>query len=99
MLETFILWLEAHLQPCFYKSNFGIDCPGCGMQRALIELLKGHVWESLKLYPALLPVLFMIVFLGLHLVFKFKHGAALLKYLFIGNTILIIGNYLGKLFI
>jgi len=98
MLETFIQWLEAHLQPCFYKSNFDIDCPGCGMQRALIVLLRGHLWQSLRLYPALMPVLFMIVFLGLHLLFKFKNGAAILKYLFIGNASLIMGNYVLKIF-
>jgi len=98
MLESLIQWLEGHMQPCFYKSNFDIECPGCGMQRALVELLKGNLWESIKLYPALIPVIFMIFYLVLHLLFKFKNGAAVLKYLFIGNTTVIIGAYFLKLF-
>jgi hypothetical protein len=97
MLESIIRWLEGHMQPCFYKSNFDIECPGCGMQRAFVELLKGNLWESIKLYPALIPVIFMIFYLVLHLLFKFRNGATVLKYLFIGNTVIIIGAYILKL--
>ena len=41
------------------------------MQRAFVELLKGNLWMSLKLYPALLPMIIMIFYLFLHLGFKF----------------------------
>ncbi|SRR6056297_2432670 len=93
MLEKIIAYLESHMAPCFYKKTLGVICPGCGMQRALIELLKGNILESIKIYPALIPSIGLFLFLILHLVFKFKNGAVLLKYLFIGDVILIFINY------
>src|SRR6056297_3207529 len=98
MLEKIIQFLETHMAPCFYKENFGIVCPGCGMQRSLIELLKGNILTSIKTYPALIPTIFMFLFLITHLIFKLKNGATILKYTFICNVILIFINYFYKLF-
>jgi hypothetical protein len=93
-----IHWLEAHLMPCFFKTYLGINCPGCGMQRSFIMLLKGELIESIKMYPALLPTIIMLIYLSLHLIFKFKHGASILKLNFIFTTLLIIANYIFKNF-
>jgi hypothetical protein len=93
-----IKWFTYHFdQPCFFKKHFGIECPGCGIQRSIYELLQGHVFESLKVFPALLPLLFMFAFLLVHLIFKVKHGSGILTILFIISIILITGNYLFKL--
>ncbi len=73
-----------------------MDCPGCGMQRAIIELLKGNIWESILLYPALLPTIFLFIFLILHLIFKFKKGALILKISFIFTVSIIIINFIIK---
>ena len=96
-MKKIIEWLENHMQPCFYQHYFGIECPGCGMQRAFIELLKANLIESLKLYPALIPIIIMLIFLLLHIIIKIKNGATILKYLFIFNVIIIIINYIIKL--
>lgn len=45
--------------PCAYKEIFGIDCPTCGAQRSLALLLEGDIIESFKMYPPLIPVLFL----------------------------------------
>lgn len=90
-------WLESHMMPCFYKKYFGVDCPGCGMQRSAIELLKGNFAESLHLFPALIPIMIMVGFLGLHLVFKFENGGTWLKYIFIGVATIITISYIAKL--
>lgn len=99
MFDSIIKWLERNQQPCFYKKYAGIDCPGCGMQRALVELLRGHLWESILLYPALLPTIFLFVFLILHLIFKFRKGAAILKFSFIFTVGIVVINYIYKLII
>ena len=65
--------------PCFYKKFLGMECPGCGMQRAFIELLKGDFIDSIKTFPALIPMMVMMVYLGLHLKYKFKKGAFYLE--------------------
>ncbi len=90
-------WLESHLIPCFYKSLFGIECPGCGMQRAFIELLKGNFIESIKIYSPLIPILVMFIFLILHLIFKLKKGATILTFMFIFAISFIMINYIYKL--
>jgi hypothetical protein len=97
-METIIRWLERHEVPCFFKKCFGIECPGCGIQRAFVSLLKGNIWESFRLYPALIPMILMIILLFLHVIFNFKKGYLWLKILFFMNVILIFFNYLSKLF-
>ncbi len=99
MFVKLIQWLEEHQLPCFYKKTLGVECPGCGMQRAFIELLKGDIWQSIMIYPALIPILFMIFFLMLHISLKFKKGPVILKITFIFNIVLITLNYIYKLII
>jgi Protein of unknown function (DUF2752) len=94
---SLVEWLEKHSLPCFYKKYFGIECPGCGMQRALFELLKGNIQKSFLLFPALFTILIMFFYLALHIKFKFKDGAENLKMLFILNTIIIVFNYIYRL--
>jgi len=48
-------WLEAHMGTCAFVTYFNIECPGCGIQRAFIALLRGDTALSFRLFPALLP--------------------------------------------
>ncbi len=98
-MKYIIDWLERHFLACPYKKYFDIDCMGCGMQRAFIALLKGDFIESFYLYPALIPILVMVLFLPIHIIFKFKNGASLLKYLFIFNISVVVISYLIKIFL
>jgi hypothetical protein len=92
-----IQWLEGHMIQCPIHHATGMSCPGCGMQRAIIELLKGNIWDSILNYPALIPLAAMFVYLILHLFFSFKNGAKILKIFFILNAIIISLNYILKL--
>ncbi|NLA24963.1 MAG: DUF2752 domain-containing protein [Bacteroidales bacterium] len=91
-------YLRHNLLPCPLKQLTGIDCPGCGMQRAIVELFDGNILLSLKYYPALIPIIFMLVFLFAHLRFDFKNGTIILKILFLLNGLLILTNYIVKLY-
>lgn len=93
-----IHWLEHHLLACPFKQTFGIDCPGCGLQRSVLALLRGDLIASLKLYPPTLPILFLVVFTIAHLKFDFKNGAFLIKILYIAIAFIIIANYTYKIF-
>lgn len=55
-LMVVLRWASSHLLPCFYKQVFGISCPLCGGQRSVILLLEGQFWESMKMFPPLLPL-------------------------------------------
>lgn len=90
-------YLKAHLLSCPYKKYFHVECPGCGFQRSLVELVEGNVLLSLKLYPALIPLLCVWLLTVLHLIFKFKNGAFIIKYLFLFCAIIITINYVVRL--
>jgi hypothetical protein len=64
------------------------------MQTALIELMKGHLTASLAAFPALIPMMVMMVLLALHLVFKFRNGASWLKFLFIFTAAIMFVHYI-----
>ena len=89
--------LREHPLSCSFKHNFHIQCPGCGFQRSLIALLEGNFTESFKLYPALIPLLLLWLILLLHLIFKFRHGASIIKYLFLFCASVIFISYLIKI--
>jgi hypothetical protein len=99
MLLKLITWLESHQGTCSFREHTGIDCPGCGLQRSILALLRGDILESILQFPALLPLMAMFVFLSIHLVFKLKHGALVLKVFYITNISIIILNYIFKLII
>ena len=54
---TFINWLQKHLLTCPFKYLTGIDCPGCGFQRSVIQLMNGNFHQSFILYPPTIPLL------------------------------------------
>lgn len=85
------------MMTCPYKSLTGIDCPGCGMQRSFLELLKGNFSDSFHLYPALLPVIFTLLFTALHLYFRFKNGAKYIKYSYLGTVAVVVLSYTIKM--
>jgi len=48
------------------------------------------------LYPALSLIIFLILLLIAHLIFDFKHGAKLIKWLFILNAVIIVISFIIK---
>jgi len=92
-----ITWLENNMLACPYKKYIGLDCLGCGIQRAFLELLKGNLVESFYFYPALIPMILMFLFLFTHLIFKFKNGGTWLKYQFIFVVVIVVINFIAKL--
>ena len=95
-MESLIRWLYTHQVHCSWKHYLGIECPGCGMQTAFIELMKGHFQESICVFPALIPMMVMILFLTLHLIFKLSKGAFVLKILFIFTSSIMVISYILK---
>lgn len=89
---AFADWLEEHMLPCWFKTNTGLDCPSCGLQRGLMHLFRGEVSESIQVFPALLPMLLMLLMLLLQLRFRFSWGAVYLKW----NFIIVVALMLGK---
>jgi len=90
-------WLEAHQMPCLFKQVTHIDCPGCGIQRSFVLLMKGQVNASFFMYPALMPILLLFAMLILHVILKIRNGAVILKYMYFFCTGIILVSYIYKL--
>ncbi|WP_044638687.1 DUF2752 domain-containing protein [Siansivirga zeaxanthinifaciens] len=88
--------LEDYMIPCLNKKLFGIDCPGCGMQRSVSLITKGEFVDAFYMYPAIYTLIIMLVFLIFHLKFKFENGHRILLVLFVINFIFILTNYILK---
>jgi hypothetical protein len=92
-----INWLEQHLSPCFFKSHFGnLECPGCGMQRSLIALLKGDILESLHYHVALIPFIITISLLIAQLIIKHEKGGKWVMWAFIITTGITVVQFIIK---
>jgi len=85
------------MMPCLFRSIFGFDCLGCGIQRSFYHLLSGNLRESIAIYPALIPLmLFVAVILMFLLLRKSLHN----KWIYISAAIvfyIIVVQYILKL--
>lgn len=91
-------FLGQHLFDCPFKRSFGIDCPGCGLQRSIISLVNGHFIDSFKLYPATIPILLLAIFTFLHIKLDFKFGAFAIKIVFFFIAFIVVVNYIYKIY-
>ncbi|HET7361074.1 MAG TPA: DUF2752 domain-containing protein, partial [Salinimicrobium sp.] len=64
--------MEEFMFPCLNKQLFGIDCLGCGAQRALLLVFQGEFSAAFKMYPAIYSLLVLAAFLVTNLFIKFR---------------------------
>lgn len=88
--------MEEYMLPCLNKKLFGIECMGCGIQRATVLFFKGEFIAAFKMYPAIYPLIALAVFLLLNFFFKFKYAETIKIVLMIFSVLLIVGNYILK---
>ncbi|WP_339339835.1 DUF2752 domain-containing protein [Croceitalea sp. MTPC6] len=83
--------------PCLNKQLFGIDCPGCGLQRSVLLLFKGEFVAAFQMYPAIYTLFLLLIFLGSNLIFKFKNAFPIKVGLLIANVVIIVISYILKM--
>ena len=93
----FALSLKDFMLPCLNKKLFGLDCPGCGMQRSVDLLLHGEFLAAFKMYPAVYPILFLLLFLITSTFVKIKHTQQIKMVLLLLVAGTIIVSYLLKM--
>ncbi len=89
-----VYWLENHLLTCFFKSHLGVECPGCGIQRSFIALLKGNFIESFHYHAALIPFVITLVLLSIQLKVKHENGGKWVMRAFITTSSITIIQYI-----
>jgi hypothetical protein len=94
----FLIFMKTYLLRCPIKHFLGIDCPGCGFQRSVLAFLGGDVVSAIKLYPPTIPIFALLLFTLVHLKFDLKQGAFIIKILYIGVSLVVVINYIYKIF-
>ncbi len=92
----FLKGLENYMIPCVNKKILGIECLGCGMQRATVFLFSGDFVAAFKMFPAIYTLFFLGIFLLINIFIKIKYSEPIKAFLMILSILLIILNYVFK---
>lgn len=93
---AYLINIEKYMLPCFTKQFFGVDCPGCGLQRSLLFLFKGEFVEAFKMYPAIYPMITLFSFLLIGKFLKIKFTNYITNVLMVTTVGAILINYALK---
>lgn len=88
--------MEQYMLPCLHKMIFGIDCPGCGLQRAVWLLCRGNFEAAWQMYPPVFTTLLLAVSGVLFLVFRRKWQGTLLLFSALLNVVFVAVAYYYK---
>jgi glucan phosphoethanolaminetransferase (alkaline phosphatase superfamily) len=89
--------MEDYMLPCLNKKLFGIECLGCGIQRATALLFEGEFVAAFKIYPAIYTLILLVLFLVFNLTIKFKFDRSIKISLIVLNILIIVISYAIKM--
>ncbi len=97
--SSILLFLnEDYMLPCMNKQLLGIECTGCGIQRAAVLLYHGEFVEAFKMYPAIYPLILLLGFLLLDNLMTIKYANKISIFLMISSVATILINFILKFF-
>jgi hypothetical protein len=79
------------------KKIFGIECLGCGTQRAFILILNGEFTEAFYMFPAIYTTLLFFAVLAFHFIDKSRNYHKMIIGLAVINALLMISSYIYKM--
>ncbi|PWN70519.1 hypothetical protein C1631_011165 [Chryseobacterium phosphatilyticum] len=88
--------IEDFMLTCPSKRFLGVECPGCGAQRAVVLVLEGRFSEAFQMYPAVYTILLFFFILALSFIDRKRKYGSVLMVLLIVNLVIIIGYYVYK---
>ena len=96
-LAIYFLAAKDYMLPCFNKQLFGIDCPGCGLQRSVLLLFQGEFVAAFQMYPAIFTLIPLFGIIIINRLFSLKYGSQFIIGLSISSVALILINFILKL--
>lgn len=88
--------MEEYMIPCMHKKLFGVDCMGCGTQRAGYMVLQGNFVDAFKMFPAIYTTILLFVFIFLHFIDKKRKYHKIIIFLAILNAVIMVFSYIYK---
>ncbi|MEM7187312.1 MAG: DUF2752 domain-containing protein [Bacteroidota bacterium] len=89
--------MEDYMLPCLNKQLFGVDCLGCGIQRATALLFRGEFAAAFEMYPAIYTLILLVLFLVFNMFIKFKFDRIVKISLIIINVLIVVIGYMVKM--
>lgn len=89
--------IEDYMLPCMNKKLFGFDCPGCGLQRSVVLLVKGEFAAAFDMYPAIYSLVSLILFVIASQFIKFRFDTQIKIFLGILTGVTIVISYILKM--
>tara|TARA_B100001765_G_C19506826_1_gene343526 strand:+ start:3061 stop:3357 length:297 start_codon:yes stop_codon:yes gene_type:complete len=89
--------IEEYMLQCTNKKIFGIECLGCGIQRATVLVFRGEFLAAFKMYPAIYTLIILLAFVAFNLFVKFKYDFQIKIGLLFLNVIIIVVSYFYKM--
>lgn len=90
--------MEEYMLPCLSKKYLGIECFGCGTQRALVLLFQGEFKAAFVMYPAIYTLVFFFFLVGINFLDKTRSYHKLIITTAIINAIIMVVSYFIKHF-
>ncbi len=86
-----------YMLSCPNKKIFGIDCPGCGVQRAFLLLLEGKPVEAFYMFPAIYTTILFMFAVVFHFVAKKTYTHKIILVTGILNVVIMLIAYIYKM--
>lgn len=90
--------MDEYMIPCLNKQLFGVECLGCGIQRATALLFRGEFLAAFKMYPAIYTLILLVIFLISTFFIKYKYEFYIKISLIIINVLIIVISYIIKIY-
>ncbi|QIY89195.1 DUF2752 domain-containing protein [Chryseobacterium gallinarum] len=88
--------IEDFMLTCPSKKYLGIECLGCGAQRAILLVFEGKFYEAFKMYPAVYTLLLFFGILALSFIDRKRKYGSVLWIIITINLLIMITSYFYK---
>lgn len=90
--------IEDFMLPCPSKKFLGIECFGCGTQRAIVLVFEGRFADAFHMFPAVYTLLLFLGFVVVNFIDKKRNYGQILVFLAIINSLVMVFSYFYKHF-
>lgn len=88
--------IEDFMLSCPSKKFLGVECLGCGAQRAIVLVFQGKFSEAFQMYPAVYTLLVLFLFIILSFIDKKRKYSPIIMGLIVLNIVIAVISYVYK---
>ena len=88
--------IEDFMLTCPSKKFLGVECLGCGAQRAIVLVFQGKFSEAFQMYPAVYTLLLLFLIIILSFIDKKRKYSTVIMGLITLNIVIAIISYVYK---